>query len=387
MSQSFDTLELMPELITAVKTAGFSTPTAIQSKVIPLILDGKNVVAQSATGTGKTLAYLLPLLQKVDPTKRENQAIILAPTHELVMQIHREVEVLIQNAELPITAASLIGNVNIQRQIDKLKEKPQILVGSAGRVLELIQKKKVKAQNVKTIVFDEADRLLDEHNFSTMQALVKTTLKDRQVLLFSATITKETLERAKELAQDLVVEKLDLREKVPAQITHQYFITEYRDKIEVLRKLVRNLPIKQAMVFVNKSEQIDVLSAKLNFLGFKVAGLYGTSSKGSRQIAVEDFRQGRLELLVASDLAARGLDIPGIKYVIHFDLPEESSIYLHRVGRTGRAGQTGTAISLVTHKEVDRLQKMAKKLGITVEAKNIFKGKVREVRKRVEKVD
>jgi len=184
MSEPFIKLGLSKELAQALQDSRIETPTPVQQQVIPLALTGKDVVGQSATGTGKTLAYLLPLLQKIDAGRRETQAIVLAPTHELAIQIQRQLEELIQKSGLPIASAPMIGNVNISRQIDKLKEKPHILVGSSGRILELIQKRKLSAQTVKTIVLDEADRLLDDNNRDSVKAVIKATQRDRQLMLF-----------------------------------------------------------------------------------------------------------------------------------------------------------------------------------------------------------
>jgi len=199
MIESFELLGISGPLVAGLRIAGIEVPTAIQSQVIPLALEGKDIVGQSATGSGKTLAFLLPLFQRIDTGKRETQVMIMAPTHELAIQILRQVEMLAKNSGLPVTSTSIIGNVNIARQIDKLKEKPHILVGSAGRILELIQKKKISSQTIKSIVIDEADRLLDDKNVETVKAVIKTTLKDRQIMLFSATITPETLVQAKKM--------------------------------------------------------------------------------------------------------------------------------------------------------------------------------------------
>lgn len=379
---SFSNLELSAPLTAALHKEGLTVPTAIQSEVLPLVLAGRDVVAQSATGTGKTLAYLLPLFTKIDAAKRENQAIILAPTHELAIQIQRQIELLAKNAELPITSAPLIGNANITRQIDKLKERPHIVVGSSGRILELIQKKKITSQTVKTIILDEADRLMDDHNHESVKAIIKTTLKDRQILLFSATITPQTRERAAAFLVDAaIVTVKEQATAVASAISHLYFICEQRDKVEMLRKLVHSTKLKQALVFVNRSEDLELTAAKLNFNGLKAAALHGTFVQADRKKSLEDFRSGRVQLLVASDIAARGLDIPGMEYIFNLDLPEDPQVYLHRVGRTGRAGKTGTAISIVSQREIDLIKYYEKTLKIAIKAKQIAYGKITDLRK------
>lgn len=376
MSETFENLGVIPALVTALGTANITVPTTIQAQVIPLALAGKDVIGQSATGTGKTLAYLLPLFQKLDSARRETQAMILAPTHELAIQIQRQIELLAQNANMPITSTPLIGNVNIARQIDKLKEKPHIIVGSAGRILELIQKRKISAQPIKTIVLDEADRLLDDNNLDSVKAVIKTTMKDRHIMLFSATITPATLARAKEFIPNPELITATGQAEVKPDITHMHFLAEQRDKIEVLRKLVAALKVDRALVFVNKGDDIEIAVAKLEYHGLKVAGLHGAAVKSDRKKALEDFRGGRIQLLVASDVAARGLDIPDIDFVFNLDMPEDPQVYVHRVGRTGRAGKSGTAISLVNSRELELIKKCEKVLDTAIPVKYLARGQV-----------
>lgn len=376
MEKDFNSLGLSVSLTEGLKQEGIHQPTAIQIEVIPQVLAGKDVIGQSPTGTGKTLAYLLPVLEKIDSDKREIQAVVVAPTHELAIQIQRQAERMITSASLALTAAPMIGNVNIARQIEKLKEKPQLLIGSAGRILELIQKRKINAQTIKTIVIDEADRMLDEQNLDTVKALIKTTQKDRQMLLFSATMTPASLEKAKGFMNQPVLLMAQSETAVAPDIQHIYFTCEQRDKMEMLRKLVRGIPIRQALVFINKGNAIEETVDKLNYMGLTAAGIHGALVKADRQKGLEEFREGKVQLLVASDVAARGLDIPGVEYVINFDTPEDPQVYLHRVGRTGRAGAKGTAISLVTFWEMEYIQKWQKALRIPVAHKYLAQGKV-----------
>ncbi|MCE5285164.1 MAG: DEAD/DEAH box helicase [Pelosinus sp.] len=376
MSGSFTSLGLQEALIEGLKKTAITVPTQIQIEVIPAALQGKDVIGQSATGTGKTLAYLLPIMQRIDTGKRETQCFILAPTHELAIQIEREIIELAKNSGLPITATPIIGNVNIARQIDKLKEKPHIIVGSSGRILELIKKKKIVAQTVKTIVLDEADRLFDESNLHSVQEVIKTTLRDRQLMLFSATFPPAIIEKAKAIMKEPAVLKAAGEAEVPKDIAHLYFVVEHRDKIEMLRKLSYHMGIKRALVFINKSENILEMTEKLNYHGLKAAGLHGGAMKNERKKALDDFRSGKISLLVASDIAARGLDIQGVTHVLNLDFPEDHEIYQHRVGRTGRLGQSGTAISLVTKVEALRLKKFERVLKIAVSEKKLIKGNV-----------
>lgn len=382
MNSLFNSLNLSEALTIALKAEGISEPTAIQEKSIPLILAKKDMIGQSETGTGKTLAYLLPIFQTLNTQQRETQGLILAPTHELALQIHRQIERLAQNSELSVTSAVIIGNVNINRQIEKLKERPQLIVGSSGRILELIQKRKISSQTIKTIVLDEADRLLDDHNLKTVEAVIKTTLRDRQLLAFSATMAPIILERIKALAKNPEIVRVSNQTQVAVTLIHQYFLTEQRDKFEVLRKLVRIINPERALVFINKSEEIEVTVEKLRFHGLNAVGIHGSTIKSDRGKAMAEFHSGKFQLLVASDLAARGLDIPGISHVFNLDLPEDPQLYLHRVGRTGRAGQSGVAISIVNERELGKLKKVEKQFAIHIDEKDMSKGVIIDSRRK-----
>lgn len=376
MTTSFDRLGLNSDLIEGLKKEGIKEPTDIQIEVVPLALENKDIIGQSQTGSGKTLAYLLPIFQKIDNTKREMQIIILAPTHELVMQIDKEIKLLSKNSGIPITSAAIIGEVNIKRQIEKLKEKPHIIVGSAGRIFELIKMKKISAHTIKTIVIDEGDRLLDQNNLSVVKDVIKTTLRDRQLMVFSATVNESTLNTARGLMKDAAVIKIEDDLKVNPDINHMYFACEQRDKIEILRKLVASIQPEKAIVFINKSEETQLTTLKLQYHHIKAYGIFGTASKEERKKAMEGFRNGKIQLLVASDVAARGLDVKGVTHIFNLDLPQDSKEYLHRVGRTGRAGESGTAISIVTEKETSFIRRYEKDFNIKIEAKEIYKGKI-----------
>lgn len=375
MTTSFDKLKINPNLIDGLKKQGITNPTDIQSKTIPLALENKDIIGQSITGSGKTLAYLLPLYEKINSNNNEMQAIILAPTHELVLQIDKQIKLLSQNSGIPVTSTPIIGKANINRQIEKLKTKPHIVVGSTGRILELIKKKKIKAHTVKTIVIDEGDRLLDENNLIGVKEVIKTTLKDRQLMVFSATINDPTINIAKDLMKDPQIVKIEEKQINP-NIAHMYFTAERRDKIKILRKLVASIKPKKAIVFINKDSQIQELTAKLQHHHISAFGIYGNASKEERKKALNGFRTGKYKFLIASDIAARGLDVKGVTHIINLDLPRDSKEYLHRVGRTGRAGKLGTAISIVTEKEIPSIRRFAKHFNINIRQKEIYKGSI-----------
>jgi len=376
MKNSFSQLGLDSAWVVGLEKEGITVPTKIQVEVIPDALSGKDVIGQSATGTGKTLAYLLPLYQKIEVGKRETQAIVLAPTHELAMQIFRQAQRLAQNSAVPVTSVVIIGDVNISRQVDKLKEHPHLIIGSSGRILELIQKRKINAQTVKTLVLDEADRLMDDNHRTAVAAIIKATQKDRQMMFFSATIPALAMEKAGEWAKDAVMISLQSETAVPIEISHQYFLVETRDKIEFLRKLLASLHLPRVLVFINTSTAIEETVAKLCHHGLAAVGIHGSAIKKDRQSAMEAFRDGRAQVMVASDLAARGLDIPGVACVVNLELPEDPQAYQHRAGRTGRAGARGLAVSIVDKGEEKRIQFLQKKLNIRILPKRLFFGKV-----------
>lgn len=376
MTNSFNTLKLDSNLIEGLKKQSIKEPTNIQIKSIPPSLQNKDIIGESQTGSGKTLAYLLPIFQKIHTDKKEMQAIILAPTHELAMQIHKQIKILSENSMMEVTSTPIIGEVNIKRQIEKLKTKPHIIVGSPGRILQLIKKRKISAHTIKTIVIDEADKLLDENNLNSVKEVIKTTMRDRQLMAFSATINEKTLNTAKTLMKDPEIIKVKEENIDNPNITHMYFVTEHRNKIETLRKLIASVKPKKAIVFINKSEEIKLTTLKLQYHHMKAYGIYGTASKEERKKALEGFRNGKFNILVASDLAARGLDVNNITHIFNLDLPKDPKEYLHRAGRTGRAGNSGMTLSIITKENISLIKKISKNFNIKIEEKSIFKGSI-----------
>jgi ATP-dependent RNA helicase DeaD len=376
MATTFEDLGLNSNLISGLAKENINEPTEIQARTIPLALMNKDIIGQSQTGSGKTLAYLLPNFQKIDSGKKEMQTIILAPTHELVMQIDKQIKSLAENSAIHITSAAIIGEVNITRQIEKLREKPHIIVGSAGRILELIKRKKISAHTIKTIVIDEGDRLLDENNLTVVKDIIKTTMRDRQLMVFSATVNEKAMSISKNLMKDLEIIKIEEQNMVNTSITHMFFTAEQRDKIEVLRKLIAAIKPEKGIVFINKSEEIEITTSKLEYHNLKVFGIYGSAAKEERKKAMEEFKRGDIQLLVASDIAARGLDIKGVTHIFNLDLPQDPKEYLHRVGRTGRAGKLGTAISIVTEKEKSSIRSYERIFNIKIEEKKVYKGEI-----------
>ncbi len=381
MEQLFETMELNKSLVDALKKVNITAPTEIQSKTIPEAQQNKDLIIQSETGTGKTLAYLLPLFEKIDTLKKEMQAIILVPTHELAIQVERQIEMLSQNSDLKATSTPIIGDVNIQRQIEKLKLKPHIIVGTSGRILELIQKKKISAHTIKTIIIDEADRLLDDSYIEGTKAVIKTTLKERQILICSASIAARTIERAKLFMKEPLLIKSSPKMQVPDTIEHIYFVAEQRDKIEVLRKLIRMINPQKAIAFCGSGEDIEEATERLKYHKLKAESMHGSNIKMDRKKTMDAFKSGKLQILVATDLAARGLDIEGVTHIINLDIPERSMEYLHRAGRTGRNGKPGMTISIVTEKEIEFIKQYERELNIKITPKSMKNGVMTEYKK------
>ncbi len=376
MEKLFNELGLQENLIEGLIKQGIQSPTEIQVKAIPIGLSGKDIIGESETGTGKTLAYLLPIFQKIDITSKDIQAIVLAPTHELAMQIHKQIELLSENSNSNVKSTTIIGNVNIKRQLEALKEKPHIIVGSAGRILELITMKKLKSHFVKTIVIDEGDRMIDEDNIDGVKAIIKTTLRDRQIMIFSATISLKVVEIAKTLMKDPEVIKVGDKSQVNPNIEHMYFVVEKREKLILLRKLISATKPEKAIIFINKSDEVEITTSKLSYHGLKVEGIHGSSDKLNRKKAIEDFNAGKIQLLVASDLAARGLDIVGVSHIFNLDIPENPKDYLHRVGRTARMGEHGFALSITEERELDLIKSYEKDFNIEILPKDIRMGTI-----------
>jgi len=371
----FEDLKINEKIIGGLNTMGIQEPTEIQKEIIPVALTGKNLIGQSETGTGKTLAYLLPTIEKIDTTKKEMQCIILAPTHELAIQINNTINELKKASALDITSTSLIGSANIKRQIDSLKAKPHIIVGSAGRILELIRKKKVSAHTIKTIIIDEVDKLLDKNNLPVVKDIIKATQKQTQVMMFSATLTGKTLDIAKSLTENVNIISVK-NNKVNENINHNYIKTDSRKKIETLRKLINAAKAERILVFNNDVYTTNTAIENLTASKIKVAAIGGNNKMEDRKKALENFRKGNIQVLIASDVAARGLDIKGVTHVINLDIPEDPNDYLHRAGRVGRAGETGDVFSLVNEKEEKIIKSYEKNFKIDIQEKHLYKGNI-----------
>ncbi|WP_201714841.1 DEAD/DEAH box helicase [Rossellomorea arthrocnemi] len=350
--------------------SGFTAFTPVQEKVVPLIMEGKDVVCESPTGTGKTLAYLLPIIQAMDPSRKQAQAVILAPSRELVMQIHQEIQKWAKGTD--VTSAAFIGGANIKKQVEKLKKKPHIVVGTTGRLIELMKMKKLKMHEVKTIIVDEFDLMISSEHIREVKDIIKSTLKERQVLFFSATLSDETEQVAESLLQNHETVKMETNLD-NSKVDHVFVYSELRDKMEALRSISYFKGIK-ALVFFNQLEKLSEMEEKLKYKGVELEVLAGESNKMERKQSLDRFRSGKVSMLLTTDVAARGLDITDVTHVIHFDFPSDTKQYIHRSGRTGRMGAEGTVICLVSKRELSFLEKLSKELNLPFEEKTIRGG-------------
>lgn len=338
----------------------FDFEMPVQTQLIPSMLEGKDIVAQSPTGSGKTLAFVLPILNQVDGSLQKTQALIVAPSQELSMQI---VEVLREwTAGTDITVAQLIGGANMARQLEKLKKKPAIVVGTPGRLNELVKSKKLKLHEIRHIVLDEGDQLLAREHRGVVKALIEGANHDRQIVVVSATITEEIELVASRMMKDPVRIHIT-HEELPAQgkVVHSFVKVEERDKTDLLRRLAYVEGLR-GLAFVNNLDQLLMKESKLKFRDAKIVTLHSDMKKEERKQALSSFRKGEVSILIATDIAARGLDIEGLTHVIHVDVPHSIEPYLHRSGRTGRAGADGEVLSLLTYTDEKNYKKWTKEL-------------------------
>ena len=374
--KTFEDLKLNVDLIKGLKKQDITSTTEVQSLVFENILNNKDILVNSQTGSGKTLAYLLPMFEKIDTSKRETQVLVLAPTHELVVQIYDQIQLLAQNSKLSITSLPIFGEVNIQKQIKNIKAvKPHIVVASCGRVLDLIKQKKLKAHTIKTIILDEVDSLLSGNNISYVKDIVKCTLRDRQVLGFSASLNDETIDICKEIMKSPIVINATKEVTINPKIKHMYLLGEKREKFDLLRKALASTTPKRAIVFVNNEKSIEVIASKLNYHGYKSVGIFGDMSKEDRKNAINAFRLGKATVLVSSDLSARGLDVVDTSHVFNLDFPGSKNEYIHRAGRTARGNRNGNAISIVTKGELADIKRYKREFNIDIKPKVIKYGK------------
>lgn len=352
----------------------FEQEMPIQTKMIPEMLAGKDIVAESPTGSGKTLAYVLPLLQLVDGEKKQTQVLIMTPSQELSMQIVNVIREWVEGTSITVT--QLIGGANMQRQIERLKKKPTIVVGTPGRLAELVKSKKLKMYDIRQIILDEGDQLLAREHRVIVKNLIEAANPDRQVTVVSATITEEI----EIVANKFMIDPIRIQvtaEEMPksGKVIHSFVKTEVRDKTDLLRGLSHLKGIR-ALAFINNVDQLRMKEMKLQYNEAPITVLHSDMTKFERQQTLDNFRKGATRVLIATDLAARGLDIEGLTHVIHVDVPHTIEQYLHRSGRTGRAGNDGEVLTLLSYPEERDYRKLTK--GIKTVQKIWYKGQLME---------
>ncbi|MEE0879930.1 MAG: DEAD/DEAH box helicase [Treponemataceae bacterium] len=374
---TFLDLGITEQLNSKLQENNLVTPTAVQTKVIPEILENKSLLFQSETGTGKTLAFLLPILQNINEDDKSVQAIILSPTHELSSQIKGEIQK-ISNYKTMLC----IGGTPLKRQIETLKEKPKVVIGSPVRIKELIFLKKLKVQGVKTIVFDEIDRLIEPEIRDETIDLLKLLNSDVQLIGCSATVkpnVKKVFETAlssmRENSQIEYIE-LPLEDILQKRITHWAIYAEQRNKIDTLRSLISAIKPEKLLIFTAKTDQVAIITDKLQYKKIDCVGLHSKTDKIQRKTIIDRFKSGKTKILITSDLAARGLDIQGVTHIVQMDLPSNDDFFIHRAGRTGRAGNTGINIVIGDGYEMKKYANLEKKLKIVVYPKVLHSGKV-----------
>ncbi len=374
--------------MSALAKRGITVPTPVQERVIPRVLEGANILFQSETGTGKTLCYLLPAFLRCLPVaKAQPRALIVAPTHELASQIKREAATLATDSGLEVRSTLFIGGAPLKRQVEALKEKPAIIIGGPARIIELVRLKKLDLRSVSLVALDEADRMLAPELRDTLAELLTLVPADAVVAACSATVTTHhakllsaMLARRQGASQESArfdTVTLPPEDVLKRNISHWAFFSEGRDKTESLRRFIVAEKPSKLLAFTSIVGQVDGIAARLKFRGVPCAVLHAKLDKIGRKKALDDFRAGRISVLVTSDLSARGLDIPDISHVVQLDVSDNEDFFVHRAGRTARAGKSGINVVFGDEVELRRLARIEKRLGIVVYPKVLYGGVVR----------
>ncbi len=353
--------------------------TEIQRQTYKHIMDNRDIIACSSTGTGKTLAYLIPIINRLKSNTHNIQAVVLVPTAELAIQVNNTLKDIFAHMDNTFSSVALIGDVNISRQIDSIKSnKPAIIIGTPNRIHQLISNKKIKVHEVKTLVLDEADKLFDKTFIQDVEAIRKSLMKFTQVLLFSASVDKKT--RTNTLCFKPIFIDINSNtgntSQIPSTIKHISVISDRRERIETLRKIIKAVKPEKAIIFVNSKYDLEESLHKLEYHHYNVASIAGNKDNSAKKAAIENFRSGKIQLLIATDIAARGLQIDNIDTVINVNLPEDNKEYIHRCGRCGRNGNTGTCISIITDNELNKIKSYQKAFHINIVTKKLYQGKL-----------
>lgn len=353
----FEELQLDDRIIRAITEMGFEEASPIQAQAIPVVLEGRDMIGQAQTGTGKTAAFGLPLLQKVDPKVKKLQAVVLLPTRELAIQVAEELRRFAKFMH-GIKVLPVYGGQDIVRQIRALKDGTQIVVGTPGRVMDHMRRKTVKMDHVHTVVLDEADEMLNMGFLEDMETILSQLPEERQTLMFSATMPQAIADIAKKFQKDPVTVRVIKKELTVPKVTQYYYEVKPKNKVEVMCRLLDMYSPKLSIIFCNTKRQVDELVQALQGRGYFAEGLHGDLKQVQRDRVMESFRNGRTDILIATDVAARGIDVGNVEAVFNYDIPQDDEYYVHRIGRTGRAGREGRAFSFVSGKEVYKLKEI-----------------------------
>ncbi|WP_042162852.1 DEAD/DEAH box helicase [Paenibacillus gorillae] len=351
--KTFAEFGLEPKVLQAITELGFEESTPIQDKSIPIAMTGSDMIGQAQTGTGKTAAFGIPLINKIPTSEERIVALIMTPTRELAIQVAEEIGKLTRYKGL--RSLPIYGGQEIGRQIRALKKKPQIIIGTPGRLLDHINRKTIRLEDVRTVVLDEADEMLDMGFMEDIQSILKLVPDDRQTMLFSATMPPNIQKLAQQFLKNPEHVSVIPKQVTAPLIDQGYIEVHERQKFEALSRLLDMESPELAIIFGRTKRRVDELSEGLQKRGYSADGLHGDLSQNQRDNVMRKFRDGSIDVLVATDVAARGLDVSGVTHVINFDLPQDPESYVHRIGRTGRAGKEGTAWSFVTPRETDHL--------------------------------
>ncbi|WP_427339615.1 DEAD/DEAH box helicase [Caloranaerobacter sp. DY30410] len=355
----FKDLKISKEILRAIEDMGFEEPSPIQAKAIPLLMEGKDVIGQAQTGTGKTAAFGIPVLEKIKPESKKLQALILCPTRELAIQVSEELRRL-SKYKNDIKILPIYGGQPIERQIKALKKGVHIVVGTPGRIMDHMRRSTLKMDNIKIVILDEADEMLDMGFRDDIETILKEVPKERQTVMFSATMPKPILELTKKYQKNPQLVKVVHKQLTVPNIEQIYFEVKEKTKLEVLSRLIDMYNPKLSLVFCNTKKRVDELVSQLQGRGYFADGLHGDMKQSQRDRVMSKFRNGTIEILVATDVAARGIDVDDVEAVFNYDLPRDEEYYVHRIGRTGRAGKSGRAFNFVVGKEIYKLKEIQK---------------------------
>lgn len=355
---NFSELGLSESLLKAVKRSGYEEATPIQEQTIPMVLKGQDVIGQAQTGTGKTAAFGLPIIEHVDTSNPEIQALIISPTRELAIQTQEEMYRLGKDKKVKVQV--VYGGADIRRQINNLKNHPQVLVGTPGRLLDHINRRTVKLAHIQTLVLDEADEMLNMGFLDDIESIIKQTPATRQTLLFSATMPPAIKKIGVQFMTDPQQVKIKAKELTTELIDQYYVRSRDFEKFDTMTRLIDVQDPDLTIVFGRTKRRVDELSKGLIARGYNAAGIHGDLTQQRRSQIMSRFKAGKLDILVATDVAARGLDISGVTHVYNYDIPQDPDSYVHRIGRTGRAGHHGVSLTFVTPNEMDYLREIEK---------------------------